>query len=47
MILRTPCSNRESMTSLSMVEFSSIFDTWGAIRSCAYFLTVKSIKQEF
>lgn len=37
----TPCSKRDLITSSSMAEFSSIFDTNGAIRSCAYFFTVK------
>lgn len=39
--LHTPCSKRDVSTSWSIAEFSSIFDTNGAMRSCAYFLTVE------
>lgn len=38
----TPCSKRDRITSSSMAEFSSIFDTKGAMRSCAYFFTVET-----
>ena len=43
----TPCSNNENITSSSILEFSSILDTKGAIRSWANFFTVKKKRNKY